>query len=109
MPYGRAVLVTRILGLVLAGVYTIAAIVVVYAGWSVGRTAVGLVLLGGGAVLILIGQRLTLRWPRLAPALACVGAALGGLALLALILPPLAAAVFIAMTISLARQQPTPA
>lgn len=109
MPYGRAVLVTRILGLVLAGVYTIAAIVVLYAGWSPARAAVGVGLLTGGAVLILVGQRLSLRAPGLAPFMSCIGAALGGFALLGLILPPLAAAVYIAMTIGLARQQPTTA
>jgi hypothetical protein len=104
MSYGRAVLVTRILGLILAATYTIAAMAVVWADWSPARKTVGIALLGGGAVLILLGQRRTFRWPTLAPILACVGAALGGLALLPLILPPLVAALFVAMTIALARQ-----
>jgi hypothetical protein len=102
-------MITRILGLVLAGTYAIAAIGVVWADWSAGRKTVGLLLLGGGAVLILIGQRRSpLDWPTLGPVLACVGAALGGIALLSLVIPSLVAALFIAMTISLARQ-PRPA
>ena len=108
MTYGRTVLLTRVLGLLLAATYTIAAMVVVWADWSPARKTVGILLLGGGAVLILIGQRRTLDWPTLGPVLACVGAALGALALLPLVIPPLVAALYIAMTITLARQ-PAPA
>ena len=102
MSYGRALQITRILGLVLAGLYAIAAIAVLLADRSVGQTVVGVTLLGGGAVLVLLGQNLSRRWP-------VVSAAVGAFPLIPLILLPIAATALIMMTFALARQPATSA
>ena len=109
MSYGRALQITRILGLVLAGLYAIAAIAVLLADRSVGQTVVGVTLLGGGAVLVLLGQNLSRRWPVVSAAVVSVGAAVGAFPLIPLILPPIAATALIVMTFALARQPATPA
>ena len=108
MSYGRAVQITRILGLALAGLYSIAAIAVLLADRSTGQTVVGVTLLGSGALLILLGHHLSARSPVLAAAVVSVGAAVGAFPLIPLILPPIAATALIAMSFMLARQ-PTPA
>ena len=108
MSYGRALLITRILGLALAGLYAIAAIAVLLADRSVAQTVIGVTLLGCGAALILLGQNLSPRWPVLAAAVVSVGAAVGAFPLIPLILPPIAATALIAMSFMLARQ-PAPA
>ena len=109
MSYGRALQITRILGLALAGLYALAAIAVLLADWSAGRTTLGVALLGGGALLVLLGQNLSGRWPVLSAAVVSVGAAVGAFPLIPLILPPIAATALIVMTFALARRPPTPA
>jgi hypothetical protein len=104
MSYGRAMQITHLLGLVLAGVYALAAIVVVLADWTALQTTAGVTFLGGGAVLILLGQNWARIPPTLSAALVCVGAVAGAFPLIPLIVPPLAAAVLIWLTISLARR-----
>jgi hypothetical protein len=104
MSYGRAVQVTRVLGLVLAGVYALAAIVIFLGDWSTGEKALGIAFLGGGGFLILLGFNITRISRSVSAALVCIGAALGAFPLVGLILPPLAAAVLIAMSIALARR-----
>jgi hypothetical protein len=108
MSYGRALQVTRVLGLVLAGVYAVAAIVIFLGDWGTGQKALGIAFLGGGAFLIFLGFNVTRISRTLATVFVCVGAALGAFPLVGLILPPLAAAVLIAMSIALARR-PAPA
>jgi hypothetical protein len=108
MSYGRLVQVTRILGLVLAGLYALAAIAVLLADRSVAQTIVGVTLLGCGAALILLGHHLSGRWPVLAAAVVSVGAVVGAFPLIPLILPPIAATALIALSFMLARQ-PAPA
>lgn len=108
MSYGRAVQLTRILGLVLAGIYALAAIVVYLGDWSTGEKALAIAFLGGGGFLILLGFNITGLSRPISTTFVCVGAALGAFPLVGLILPPLAAAVLIAMSISLARR-PAPA
>jgi len=108
VSYGRAVQVTRILGLVLTGIYAFAAIVVLLADWTAAQTVAGVVFLGGGALLIFLGQNLTRLPPALAAGFICVGAVAGAFPLIPYVIPPVAAAVLVWMTISLARR-PTPA
>ena len=108
MSYGRALQITRILGLVLAGIYVIAAIAVVLADWTAWQTVAGVGFLGGGAVLILLGQSWSRVGPQLGAALVCVGAVAGAFPLIPFFVPPIAAAVLIWLTISLARR-PAPA
>jgi hypothetical protein len=108
MSYGRALQITRILGLLLAGLYTIAAIAVLLADRSHGQTVLGIALLGGGAVLVLVGQNLTRISPVLSAAVVSLGAAVGAFPLFPLILPPIAATALIVMSFAVARQ-PTPA
>jgi hypothetical protein len=108
MTYGRALQVTRILGLVLAGLYVLAAIVVLLADWTPAQTAAGVAFLGGGAVLILLGQGLTRVPPLVGAGLVCLGAIAGAFPLIPFVLPPIAAAVLVWMTISLARRPPAP-
>ena|SRR5918992_752835 len=107
MSYGRVVLITRILGLVLAGLYALAAIVLQLSDRSNAQKVVGIVLLGGGALLILLGQRIT-RSATLSASLVSLGGILGAFPLIPLILPPIAATVLIALSFMLARQ-PAPA
>ena len=104
MSYGRAVQVTRVLGLVLAGIYALAAIVIYLSDWSTGEKALAIAFLGGGAFLMLLGYNITRISRVVSTAFVCVGAALGAFPLVGLILPPLAAAVLIAMSIALARR-----
>jgi threonine/homoserine/homoserine lactone efflux protein len=108
MSYGRAVQVTHILGLVLAGIYALAAIVGLLADLSSTQTVAWVVFLGGGALLIFLGQNLSKVPPVLAATLICVGAVAGAFPLIPFIVPPVAAAVLVWLTISLARR-PTPA
>lgn len=104
MTYGRAWQITRILGLLLAGLYAVAAIVALLADWSAGRTTLWVALLGGGAVLVLLGQNLSGRWPVLSAAVVSVGAAVGSFPLIGLIFPPIAATALIVMTFAVARR-----
>jgi hypothetical protein len=107
VSYGRALQVTRILGLALAGLYAIAAIAVLLADRSIAQTVVGVTLLGCGAALIVFGQRL--RSPVLSASLVSLGAVVGAFPLIPLIVPPIAATVLIVLTFALARQPATPA
>jgi hypothetical protein len=104
MSYGRAVQVTRILGLVLAGIYAVAAIVVFLGDWSTGEKALAIAFLGGGGFLILLGFNIARISRPLSTVFVCIGAAAGAFPLVGLIIPPLAAAVLIAMSIALARR-----
>jgi threonine/homoserine/homoserine lactone efflux protein len=108
MSYGRAMQVTRILGLVLTGIYAVAAIVGLVADLTSGQTVAWVVFLGGGALLIFLGQNLSKFPPVIAAALICVGAVAGAFPLIPFIVPPVAAAVLVWLTISLARR-PAPA
>jgi hypothetical protein len=108
MSYGRAVQVARILGLLLTGIYAIAAIVGLLADFTSTQTIAWVVFLGGGALLIFLGQNLTRFPPMLAAALICVGAVAGAFPLIPFIVPPIAAAALVWLTISLARR-PAPA
>ena len=108
MSYGRAFLITRILGLALAGLYAIAAIAVLLADRSNAQTVVGVGLLGLGAALIVFGQQVT-RSPTLSASLVSLGAVLGAFPLIQLIIPPIAATALVVMTFALARQPATPA
>jgi hypothetical protein len=103
MSYGRVLLLTRILGLALAALYTLAAIAVLLADRSAAQTVVGVTLLGAGAVLIVFGQRVE-RSQMLSASLVSLGGVLGAFPLIPLILPPIAATVLIALSFALARQ-----
>ena len=94
---------TRFLVFALAGLYGMAAIVVLlYAGFEAGRTVSWLAFLLIGAGLMLVGQLLAP--PGWATAvLVSAGALLGGLPLLVTIVVPIAVAAVIACSIALAR------
>ena len=106
VSYGRAVQVTRILALVLAGIYALAALGGLLAEFDSTRdTVLWVGFLGGGALLILIGTYFgAVVSPWLSAALVSIGAALGGVPLFWSILIPLAAAVLIAMSFAVARR-----
>jgi hypothetical protein len=94
---------TRFLVFALAGLYGMAAVVVLlYADFDASRTATWLAFLIGGAALMLVGQFL-------APAgwataiLVSAGAVAGGLPLLVTIVVPIAVAAVIACSVALAR------
>jgi hypothetical protein len=106
MTYGRVLLITRILGLALAGLYTLAAIAVLLADRSAAQTVVGVTLLGFGAGLIVFGQRV--ERPMLSASLVSLGGVLGAFPLIPLILPPIAATALVALSFMVARQ-PAPA
>ncbi len=108
MSYGRALQVTRILALVLAGIYAIAALGGLLAEFDTTRdTVLWVGFLGGGAALILISPFLAGISPYISAAAVSVGAAAGGLPLFWTIIVPLAAAVLIAMSFALAKR-PSP-
>ena len=94
---------TRFLVFALAGLYGMAAIVVLlYAAWDAGRTVSWLVFLLGGAGLMLVGQLLApAGW--LSAILVSAGAVAGGLPLLVTIVVPIAVAAVIACSVALAR------
>ncbi len=105
VSFGRALQVTRILALVLAGIYALAALGGLLADFDTTRdTVLWVGFLGGGAVLILLSSFFAgvSRW--LSAALVSIGAAAGGLPLFWTIVVPLAAAVLIAMSFALARR-----
>jgi FtsH-binding integral membrane protein len=105
MSYARAVQVWRILAHVLAGIYVLAALVGLFADFDRTRdTVLWVAFLGGGALLILLGHRIARDSAWLAAIMVSVGAAAGGLPLFWSILVPLAAAIVIALSISIARQ-----
>jgi hypothetical protein len=108
MSYGRAMQVTRILALVMAGIYVIAALIGLLAEFDSTRdTVLWVGFLSGGAVLILLGIYFAGVSPWLSAALVSIGAAAGGLPLFWSIVVPLAAAVLIAMSFAVARR-PSP-
>jgi len=94
---------TRFLVYALAGLYGMAAIVVLlYADFGGSRTASWIAFLLGGAALMLLGQFLAP--PGWATAtLVSAGAVLGGLPLLVTIVVPIAVAAVIACSVALAR------
>ena len=96
---------TRFLVYALAGLYGMAAVVVLlYADFGATRTAYWLAFLLGGAGLMLLGQLLVPPgWP--SATLVSVGAVLGGLPLLVTIVVPIAVAAVIACSVALARAQ----
>jgi hypothetical protein len=104
MTYGRVLQITRILGLVLAGIYIIAALAGLLADFSPQDTVLWVGFLGGGAVLILLGQYAVKLSAWLSAALVSIGAAAGGFPLFWSIVVPLAAAVLIALSFAVARQ-----
>lgn len=93
----------RFLVFALAGLYGMAAIVVLlYADFGATRSAYWIAFLLGGAALMLVGQLLVpAGWA--SATLVSVGAVLGGLPLLVTIVVPIAVAVVVASSIALAR------
>ena len=105
VSYGRALQVTRILALVLAGIYAIAALGGLLADFDTTRdTVLWVGFLGGGAALILISPFFAGISPYVSAAAVSIGAAAGGLPLFWTIIVPLAAAVLIAMSFALAKR-----
>jgi hypothetical protein len=105
MSFGRAVWLWQVLALVLSGIYLIAAIVAILAGLDGAAGALfGFGLLVGGAVLILLGIYVARAPGGLSAALVSIGAAMGGLPLFWTLVVPLAIAVVIALSFSIARQ-----
>jgi uncharacterized BrkB/YihY/UPF0761 family membrane protein len=108
MSLGRAVQIWKVTSLVLAGFYAIAAFFGVMAGFDKTQdTVLWVVLLGSGAVLILIGQRLFARSFTFSAVLVSLGAAVGAVPLFFTFLVPLACAVVIALSFAIARQAPS--
>ena len=94
---------TRFLVFALAGLYGMAAVVVLlYADFGASRSASWLAFLLGGAALMLVGQLLVpAGWA--SAALVSIGAVVGGLPLLVTIVVPIAVAAVIACSVALAR------
>jgi hypothetical protein len=103
----RAILIWRITALALAAIYAVAGIYVLLDDRDAHRTALWVAFFLGGAVLIVIGQRVFAASPTLAGILVSVGAAAGAFFLFPLLLPPIAAAVVIALSVTIARQTST--
>jgi FtsH-binding integral membrane protein len=103
----RAILIWRITALALAATYAIAGIAGMLADWKAGETVLWVAFLVGGAILIVIGQRLFDSSATLAGILVSVGSAAGAFPLFWLIVVPLAAAVVIALSVTIARQTST--
>ncbi len=100
----------RVLALVLAGIYAIAALGGLLADVGSTRdTVLWVGFLGGGAALILVGPFFAGISPYVSAAAVSIGAAAGGLPLFWTIVVPLAAAVVIAMGFALARRPAPPA
>ena len=104
MSFARAVLIWRITALALAAIFAISAIIGILADWSRRDTVVWVAILLGGALLIVIGNRLLESSPPLSGTLVSVGAAAGAFPLFWLLIVPVAAAAVIALSISIARQ-----
>jgi FtsH-binding integral membrane protein len=100
----RAIQVWRITALGLAAIYAIAGIGGMLADWDAGETVLWVAFLVGGALVIVIGQRLFDSSPTLAGILVSVGAAAGAFPLLWSIIVPVAVAVVIALSVTIARQ-----
>ncbi len=94
---------TRFLVFALAGLYGMAAVVVLlYAEFDGGRTLSWLVFLLGGAALMLVGQLVVpAGWA--SAVVVSTGAVLGGLPLLVTIVVPIAVAAVVACSVALAR------
>jgi hypothetical protein len=105
MTYGHAWLVWRILSLVLAAIFCIAATLGLFADFDSTRdTVLWVSFLVGGAILIFLGQWAYRYQPWLSAALVSIGAAAGGLPLFWTLVVPLAVAVLIALSFALARR-----
>jgi hypothetical protein len=105
MSYARAVQIWKITSLVLAGIYVVAALVGIMAEFDRTRdTVLWVLFLGGGALLILLGHRVSHSSAVQAALLVSLGAAAGALPLFWSILVPLACAVVIALSVGIARQ-----
>ena len=109
MSYARAVQVWKVTSLVLAGTYALAALLGIMAEFDRTRdTVLWVAFLGVGALLILLGHRLShSRSPALVALLVSLGAAAGALPLFWTIAVPLACAVVVALSVALARQSST--
>lgn len=107
MSLARAILVWRITALALAAIYAVAGIFVILDDRDAGKTVLWVAFFLGGALLIVLGQRVFDASPTLAGILVSVGAAVGGFFLIPLIIPPIAAAVVIALSVTIARQTST--
>ena len=107
MSLARAIIIWKITALGLAATYAIAGIAGMLADWEAGETVLWVLFLVGGAILIVLGQRLFHSSATLAGILVSVGAAAGAFPLFWLIIVPLAAAVVIAFSVAIARQTPT--
>jgi len=94
---------TRFLVYALAGLYGMAAIVVLlYTDFETSRMVSWLVFLLGGAAIMLLGQFFAPEgWATAVPV--CAGAVMGGLPLLVTVVVPIAVAAVVACSIALAR------
>lgn len=109
MSVGRAVQIWKITGLVLAGIYVLAAFIGLMAE-SFDRprdTVLWVTVLGGSAVLVLVGQHFFRAYPGWAAAAVSIGAAAGAFLLFWSIVIPIAAAAVVALSVALARQAPS--
>ena len=109
VSYGRAVQVTRILALVLAGIYALAALGGLLAEFDSTRDTVLWVGFLGGAALLFVGQWTYRVSPPTSAAFVSIGAAAGGFPLFWTLIVPLLAAVVIALAFALARRPAAPA
>ena len=100
---------TRFLVYALASLFVLAAIAgVLFLDYEASRHALWVLVLVGGAVLMIVGIRLH-RSPTLSAILVSIGAAIGGFPLFWTIIVPVAVAAVIASSIALARRQSAPA
>jgi hypothetical protein len=93
---------------VLVATYVAAAIVGVTSDFVSNKVAWAFVL-GGSAAFIVIGAFVRILPPWLSLALISVGAIAGGVLLIPLVLPPIAAALLVMLTYSLQRRRPSAA
>ncbi len=105
MSFARAVQIWKLTGLALAGIYTVAAIAGILAEFDRTRdTVLWVSFLGGGAVLVLLGQHAFRSSATLAAALVSIGVVAGALPLYWTLIVPVASAAVIALSVAIARQ-----
>ena len=110
MTLGRLIQVRGWLAFVLAVVYTVAGAIGVFADFDdTSDVVIWLVLLWGGAALLIACIFLVAAESTLSAALMSLGAAAGGLALFWTLVIPVAVAAIVAMSFAIARRPPNPA
>jgi hypothetical protein len=96
---------TRFLVYALAALFVLAALAgVLFLDYEAARATAWVAVLVGGAVLMLVGQRVE-RSPSLAATLVSVGAVVGGFPLVWTIIVPVAVAAVVASSVALARRR----